>query len=393
MTDYLKEAQEMAEEIVKNRRVFHGYAELGFDLPKTVNYVLEKLASYGIEAKRCGKGGVTAVIGKEGPVLILRGDMDALPMYEETGLEFASDHEACHSCGHDCHTAMLLGAAKLLKAHENELKGRVKLMFQPAEELLGGAADMIANGLMEDPKVDAAIGMHVATGKEPISQVGNVSFFDGYSTFSGDYIRIDVEGKQAHGSQPQAGVDAINIAAHIVLALQELMARETSMGEPCVVLVGKIYGGSSCNTMSGECSLDVSVRAASAPMRAFLKQRVHEIAQGTAMTFRGKATVTDVYGMPPMYNHPDMVACVPGYLGELLGKEHVIQRTERGGTEDFTAVAELVPSIYLSIGAGHLAGEDITNHNPKVLFDERTLPIGAAVYAYTAARFLEEHAE
>ena len=392
MTDYLKEAQKIREEIVQNRRIFHGWAELGFDLPKTVAYVIQQLESYGIDAKKCGKAGVTAVIGQGGPVLILRGDMEALPMREETGLSFASDHEACHSCGHDCHTAMLLGAAKLLKADEAELKGRVKLMFQPAEELLGGAADMIADGLMENPKVDAAIGMHVGAGMRPYCDIGNVTYGKDYSTFSGDYLRIDVEGLQAHGSQPQKGVDAINIAAHIVVALQELMSRETAMGEPCVVLVGKIYGGSSCNTMSGECSLDVSVRAGSEPMRAFLKQRVHEIAEGTAMTFRGKATVTDVYGMPSMYNHPDMTSCVPGYLAEILGEEHVMPRPERGGTEDFTAVAALVPSVYLNLGAGYLAGENITSHNPKVLFDEDALPIGAAVYAHVAARYLEEHA-
>ena len=391
MIDFKNEAQAIREQIVTDRRVIHGYAELGFELDKTVAYVMDALRRCGIEPKRCGRAGVTGVIGQGGQVLILRGDMDALPMAEETGLPFASDHIGCHSCGHDCHTAMLLGAARLLKAHEKELKGRVKLMFQPAEELLGGAADMIAAGLMEDPPVDAAIGMHVATGAEPLSNVGAVSYFDGYSTYSGDYIRIDVVGKQAHGSMPQVGVDAINIAAHITIALQELMSRETSMTEPCVVLVGKIEGGSSCNTMSGECSLDVSVRTASAEMRAFLKQRVKEIAEGIARTYRGEAKVTFVYGMPPMFNHPDMVACVPGYLREIIGEENVIECKVRGGTEDFTAVAELVPSIYVNIGAGHMAGEDVTNHNPKVIFDENVLPVGAAVYAHMAARYLEEH--
>lgn len=391
MIDYKKEAMEIKDEIIANRRQIHANPELGLDLPKTVEFVMEKLRSYGYDPQPCGRGGVVAMAGQGGKVMLLRGDMDALPMYEETGLPFASKVEACHSCGHDMHAAMLLGAARLLKAHESELKGRVKFMFQPGEEILGGAEEMIKNGLMENPKVDVAMGMHTSSGHPRGDDVGKIYYFDGYSTFSGDYLRIDVIGKQAHGASTYRGVDAINIAAHIVVALQDILAREIPTLEPGVVLVGKIYGGSSCNTMSGECSLDVSVRAASAEMRAFLKQRVHEIAENTAKTFRGEAVVTDVYGMPPMYNHPDMVSCIPEYLGELLGKENVVEVKERGGTEDFTAVAELVPSIYVNIGTGHLAGEGITHHNPKVIFDEEALPLGAAVYAHAATRYLETH--
>ncbi len=391
MIDFKQEALAMKDEIIQNRRTIHQNPELGLDLPKTVAFVKEQLRSYGIEPQDCGKGGITATIGQGGKVILLRGDMDALPMFEETDLPFSSSIEACHSCGHDCHAAMLLGAAKLLKEHESELKGRVKFMFQPGEEILGGAAEMIAHGLLENPHVDAAIGMHVSSGHPGHDEVGSVYYYDGYSTFSGDYIRIDVVGKQSHGAASYIGVDAINIAAHIVVALQEIIAREIPSSEPCVVLVGKIYGGSSCNTMSGECSLDVSVRAGTAEMRAFLKQRVKEIAEGTAKTFRGEAIVTNVYGMPPMYNHPDMVGCVPGYLKELLGETNVVQLFERGGTEDFTAVAELVPSIYVNLGTGHEAGPEITHHNPKILFNEDALPLGTAVYAHAAARYLEEH--
>lgn len=391
MINYKEEAMALKEEIIANRRQFHGFAELGFELPNTVELVMKELRSYGYEPQLCGKAGVTCVAGQGGKVVILRGDMDALPMTEESGLEFASTNGRCHSCGHDMHTAMLLGAAKLLKQHESELKGRVKFMFQPAEELLGGAADMIAAGLLENPKVDAAIGMHVAAGAEPYSRVGAVSYKKDYVTFSGDYIRIKVVGKSAHGSQPQMGVDAINIAAHIVVALQEIIAREIGSLEHGVVLVGKIAGGSSCNTQSGDCQLDVSVRADTAPLRDFLKNRVKEIAESTAKTFRGEAIVDFVYGMPPMYNNPDMCKCVVEYCEELLGKENVLERTEHGGTEDFTAVSELVPSMYINIGAGHIAGEDVTAHSANIIFDEDVLPIGAAVYAHTATRFLEEN--
>lgn len=390
MTDYRKDAEAIREEIVENRRAVHGYAELGLDLPKTAALVMEKLRSYGYEPQLCGKSGVTATVGQGGKVILLRGDMDALPMPEQTGLPFAATNGNCHSCGHDLHTAMLLGAARLLKEHESELKGRVKFMFQPGEEVLGGALEMIEAGLLEDPHVDVAMGMHVTAGGE-ISDLGLITYKRDYSTYSGDMVKITVNGKNAHGSSPEKGVDAINVAAHIVTALEALHSREITSKEYAMVLTGKIYGGDSCNTEAGTCTLEVSVRACSEEARAFLLQRVKEISEGIAATFRAEAVVDHVYGMPSMYNAPEMCDCVPGYCEELLGKEKVLELHQTGGTEDFTAVAARVPSVYLHIGAGSLAGKDITSHNPTILFDEDVLPIGSAVYAHVAARYLEEH--
>ncbi len=398
MTDYRREAEAMFDEIVGFRRTVHGYAELGLDTPRTAAFIEEKLRSFGIEPSRCGENGVVAIIGKGpeeggepgGKVLLLRADTDALPMAEATGLPYAAVNGNCHSCGHDLHAAMLLGAAKLLKAHESELKGRVKLMFQPGEEVLGGASDMIAHGLLEAPAVDAAIGMHVSSGGET-SELGLVTFKRDYSTFSGDFVKVTVHGKQSHGSAPENGVDAINIAAHIVTGLEELISREVSNAERSVVLVGKIYGGDSCNTQAGTCVLEISVRAASAERRSFLKQRIREISDGLAAAFRGSAETEYVYGQPPMFNEASMCDCVPGYAAEVVGEEKVRELFKFGGTEDFTAVAERVPSVYLHIGAGSIAGEGVTHHNPHIIFDERVLPLGAAVYANCAARYLEEH--
>ena len=390
MIDILREAEAIKDEIIANRRTIHGYAELGLDLPQTSQFVIDKLTEYGYEPRRCGKSGVTAIAGQGGKVLILRGDMDALPMAEQSGLPFAATNGNCHSCGHDMHTAMLLGAAKLLKQHESEMKGRVKFMFQPGEEVLGGAVEMIENGLLEDPHVDYALGMHVSTGNK-YATPGLITYRRNYSTFSGDCIRITVNGKQSHGSRPECGVDAINIAAHIITALEELIAREVSNEERSVVLVGMIHGGDSCNTQAGTCVMEASVRAASAERRDFLKRRVKEISEGIALAFRGTADVEYVYGIAPMYNDPVMCDSVPGYLKELLGEDQVVELSGFAGTEDFTAVAERVPSVYLHIGAGTIAGADITNHNPKIIFDENILPTGSAVYSYAAMRFLEEH--
>lgn len=391
MIDFKAEALQLHDEMIHNRRTIHGFAELGLDLPKTSRFVMDRLKEYGYTPTLVGSSGVTATCGSGKPVILLRADMDALPMQEESGLPFAATNGNCHSCGHDLHTAMLLAAAKLLKAHESELQGTVKFMFQPGEEVLGGALDMIEHGILENPHVDVAVGMHTKTGSGELSRTGLITYKKKYSTFSGDCIRITVNGKQAHGSTPELGVDAISIAAHIITGLEELSSREVSNTERSIVLVGMIHGGDSCNTEAGACVMEVSVRAASSDRRDFLKQRVKEISEGIATAFRGTAQVDFVYGMAPMYNDPALCDCIPGYVEELLGEENVRELQEFSGTEDFTAVAERVPSIYFHIGTGNLAGDEVTHHNPKILFDEDAMTTGAAVYSQIACRYLQEH--
>ena len=393
MMDYRAKALEMKDEILANRRTLHGYAETGFDLANTLALVERELRSYGLAPERVGKAGISCLIGQgEGPTLLLRADMDALPMAEETGLPFAAQNGNCHSCGHDCHTAMLLAAARMLKESEGELQGRVKLMFQPAEEKLAGAQDMLEAGILENPKVDAAMAMHLFVGGPESCATGKIAYKRGCATYSGDAIRITVTGKNAHGGSPQDGVDALNIAAHIVIALQEIVAREVSCADQAVVLVGMINGGSSCNTLSGSCVLEASVRSDSREKREFLKNRVKEVSESVAATFRGKAEVEFVYGMPSLYNEEGMCDAMGGYCRELLGADAVSELTGMSGSEDFTVIAEQVPSVYLNLGAGSAAqGHLCGMHHPGMMVDEEALPIGAAVYAYCAARYLEEH--
>ena len=244
MHHFLNRAKELEQELIALRREIHGYAELGFDLEKTHAFVVEKLRSYGYEPKTVGKSGITCTAGSGGKVILLRADMDALPMPEESGLPFAAQNGHCHSCGHDCHTAMLLIAAKMLKEQESELKGTVKFMFQPAEELLAGAAAMVEDGLLENPKVDVALGMHIAVGMDD-TRSGTIRYIPGVASNSGDAIRISIQGHGVHGSKAYLGVDAINIAAHTIIALQEILALEIPSTQPAVVLVGKMEGGSS----------------------------------------------------------------------------------------------------------------------------------------------------
>ena len=234
MNEY-ERALELKEETIANRRFFHENAENGPHLPETKAFVMKKLKEYGIEPVECGEG-VTATIGNGGKVILLRADMDALPMKEESGEPFSSKTGAAHACGHDFHAAMLLSAAKILKEEEAELKGTVKLMFQPAEETFQGSKNMLEHGILEEPKVDAALAYHVSPGRFP---VGLYMYNDKNTMmYSVDGFKITIQGKGSHGAYPQVGVDPINIGVHIHLALQELIARECNPSHSCVLTIG-----------------------------------------------------------------------------------------------------------------------------------------------------------
>ena len=388
--DYRKRAEEIFDYVQGIRRQLHTWAEIGFDLPKTVALVDSELTKMGIPHYPVGKSGICAILGKGEKCVLLRADMDALPMKETTGLPYASQGEGTHSCGHDCHAAMLLGAAKLLKENEENLKGTVKLMFQPAEELLQGALDMVENGILENPKPDVAFANHISVG-QPGSTVGRITYSSGPALYSGDAVKIRVYGKNAHGATAFMGVDAINIAAHIVVALNEIISREIPLDDHSVVLVGKIAGGDTVNTTAGYAELDVSIRAQTEEKRSFLKQRVKEISEGIALTFRGRAEVDFVYGMAPLYCDPQTAADAHRYV-EALGYTPVCVPC-MGGTEDFTAVANIIPSVLLNLGAGSVEeGHICSMHNAGMIANEDVLPTGVAIYCQCATQWLEENA-
>jgi amidohydrolase len=391
--DYVKRAKEIFPYMQEKRRLIHSFAECGFNLPKTLSLVDRRLTELDIPHKKMGRRGIVATIGSGGNCVLLRRDMDALPMKETTGLDFAcKSGEGTHACGHDCHTAMLLGAAKILKENEKNLNGTVKLMFQPAEELLQGALDMIAAGVLEqEPVPQVGFATHVAVADSD-TKVGVIKHARGPAMYSGDAIKIEVIGKQSHGSVPYLGVDAINIAAHIVIALNEIISREIPSDESSVVLVGKIYGGDTVNTTAGSAFLEVSVRAQTEQKRAFLKKRVKEIAENVAKTFRGEAKVDFVYGIAPLYCDEKLSDDADRYIKN-LGFTSIVTPISTG-TEDFTAVARKIPSVMLNLGAGTAEdGYDKGLHNPGMILDENVLCVGAAVYAGCATDWLRENSE
>ena len=257
--DYYQRACELKGETIASRRYFHANAEVGLNCDKAKAYVMEKLADYGIEPRDCGHG-VVATIGAGSPVILLRADMDALPMPEESGEPFACpDGKHAHACGHDFHAAMLLAAARMLKETEGDLKGTVKLMFQPAEETFEGAKDMIAAGVLEDPRPDVALAYHVTPGQMPVG----IFMYNDKNTmmYSVDGFRIEVKGKGSHGAYPQRSIDPVNAAVHIYLALEAIMAREIDPTAAAVMTVGKFDAGTAANIIPNTAVLEGTIRA------------------------------------------------------------------------------------------------------------------------------------
>lgn len=395
----LREAKALQEEIKSHRLWLHTHAETGFDLTETKPYVKSALMKMGYTVQECGKAGLVTTVGKPGgKVLLLRADMDALPIAEEADVEFACQNGRMHACGHDMHTAMLLGAAKILKAHESELEGMVKLMFQPAEEIFEGSKDMIASGVLENPRPDAALMIHVAAGM-PLPAGTVVVSAPGVSAPAADYFTIRVHGKGCHGSAPQNGIDPLTAAAHILIALQEIHARELSASDEAVLTIGTFHAGEAGNVIPDTATMGGTIRTYDEKTRAYLKERITAIAKNVAEAFRAGADVSFGSGCPTLVNDKGLSETVTGYLKDLLGANRAFTTAELsggkpargGGSEDFAYVSHEVPSLMLALAAGEPSkGYVYPQHHPKVKFDESVLSTGAAVFVDCALQYLRE---
>ncbi len=401
----IKDAGEFRETIVADRRFLHTHPGTGFDIKETLEYVKQELEKLGYEPEECGRAGLVALAGgkKPGRVFLLRADMDALPVKEEADVDFPSQNGCMHACGHDMHTAMLLGAARLLKQHEEEIEGTVKLMFQPAEEIFEGSHDMIEAGLLKNPEVDAALMIHVMAAM-PLPAGTVVVSAPGVSAPAADYFEIQVKGKGCHGSMPNTGIDPLTAAAHILIGLQELHARELAMSDQAVLTIGTMNAGTAANVIPDVVTMGGSIRTYDEDTRSYLKQRMTEITEGIAGSFRAQATVTFGSGCPTLKNDGELSRCACKYVKELLGPDRAFsveelnamsgggQSSKSAGSEDFAYVSQEVPSIMLALAAGQPEkGYSFPQHHPRVKFDEDALERGSAVYAYTALRWLEEH--
>ena len=384
--DYLKRAEELFSETKENRRYIHKNAETGFDLPKTTVFISEKLKSYGINPIPCGKG-ITATIGNGSPTILLHADMDALPMKEESGEEFRSENGNAHTCGHDMHSAMLLTAARMLKETETELMGMVKLMFQPAEELLLGSKNMIENGILLNPKPDVALAFHTAAGKIP---TGKFMYNNASAMMSAvRMFRIETKGKGGHGAYPHLSTDALFILFKIYSALSSLVSKEGNPDYKTFLTIGKISAGTAPNIIPESAFMEGSLRSDDNNEVDRIFSRIKEISEYTAKAFKGTVKVTLLSETPVLLCYEKITDLAVKVLSD-KGFEG-IAGMKAAASEDFSFIAEKIPSamIYLSSGFSDERGE-YTAHNPKVAFNEEVLKIGAYAYAETARRFLSE---
>ena len=388
--DFYSKAVEITDEIVFHRRFLHKNAESGNFAPKGIEYIANTLKTYGIPSQLCGNG-ITATVGSGNPVILLRADVDALPMEEQSGESFASTTKSAHTCGHDMHAAMLLGAAKLLKQQEKHLNGTVKFMFQPGEETLSGCKNMLENGVLQNPVPSAAMALHTAAGNMlPGTFMYNAA---GVMMLSADNFTITIKGRGGHGAYPHLAVDPVNIGVHIYNALQSLACREVSADKICVVTVGSFCAGDSGNIIPDSAVMIGAVRTDDETVRRLVTDRINEIVQLTARCFGGTAEFAVTSAAPVLKCNAELTKDMVRYINDMpLLSKTFIADMQATASEDFAYVAQMLPTayIYLSAGFDDERG-NFTAHNPKVRFNEDALAQGAAVYAHCAANWLKDN--
>lgn len=389
METLYKEAKTLLPQMSAWRREIHRFPELDLALPRTSAFVQARLAELGVPFATLVDGNcVVAAIGHGSPCILLRADMDGLPIREESGEPFSSENGCMHACGHDLHTASLLGAAKLLKEREAGLPGTVKLLFQPGEETFNGARAAIAEGVLENPHVDAALGMHVAS-QAPVGTVlhGNATMA---SVFG---FRITVTGKGGHGSTPENCIDPIVPAIKIHEALQTLMAREKSSFAEAALTIGSFQAGDAANVVPERAVMEGTLRVFDAAQRAFLIERIRQIVPAVAATYRATGELEVLTDVPSLENDVDLVRGFLDAITAAIPDARPAGGLHAMGSEDFALVSQRVPTAYFMLGAKPAdVDAPFGHHTPQVRFAEEEMPVAAAGYAACALSWLADRA-
>ena len=390
------QSKAIKQRLVCHRRKIHSFAETGFETAKTSQYVKSVLEELGIETVDVCKNGVCGFVdGKgEGKSFLVRSDIDALPVKEETGLDFASSEGCMHACGHDLHAAMLLGCAELLCKFKDSFKGRAALVFQPAEELLAGAKSIIDNGF-DLSGFDGAMTLHVISPSD--KRTGTVVLPKGGADApSADFFTIKIKGKGCHGSSPWLGKDPISCACNIVSSLDMIRSREVSAYFPFTLTVASINAGSGFNVIPQEAQLKGSLRCFDENVRSFVKQRIEEICKGISDSYGCEQSVKFESGCPVFMVNKDMTDRFETVLSETFGKDNVYRAPEEQsyslkGSEDFSYFSQMLPSFTAAIPAGFCEDKEYTHqmHSQKVMFDEDALPVGCSVFTACTLDFLK----
>lgn len=392
--DIREEVKRVEKDIISWRRDLHQIPELGLNLPKTTNYIASRLDEMGIEYKTIVDG--NAIVGiikgtRGGKTIALRADTDALPIKEETGLSFASTNGNMHACGHDGHTAMLLGAAKVLNDNRDKFKGNVKLLFQPGEEYPGGAKPMIEEGALEDPKVDAIMGLHAGRLSEEVPK-GKIGIRYGEMMASMDRVLIKIKGKGNHGAYPHLAVDPIVMASEVVLAIQNIVSREIAAVEPVVVSICRITGGFNQNIIPDEVELEGTIRTFSNQTRKRIANRIEEIVKGVVLAHRGDYEYQYDFKYPPLINDDDFTAKFFESAKKIVSEEDIVEiKKPLMGGEDMAFFLEEVPGTFFYLSnLNKVDGKYYGHHSSKFDLDENEFWKGTALFVQGVLDFLNE---
>ncbi len=386
MVDIHKLVSEHKELVINTRRDLHRIPEVGYTEEKTSAYVADYLSREGLEVQTgIAQFGVVGSLntGKPGPTLMVRADMDALPIQEETGLEFASTHDGVmHACGHDAHMAMGLAAATVLNKIKDELSGTIKFIFQPAEEGPGGAEPMIKAGVMENPRVDYAIGCHVW----PDIPEGTIGVRSGPFMAAMDRYDLKIIGKGGHGAMPHLCVDALEVGTQVVNALQRISSRHMSPLEPVVVTVGSFHAGSTFNIIAGEAVLSGTTRAFDLDIWHSWEERLEKVVGGVCESMGADYEFKFSKGYPPTINDKSMSDLVRRSAAEVVGPDKVVEPDKTMGGEDMSFFLQQAKGCFFALGAGREDGVGI--HNSKFIFNEDILPLGVETHCRIALDLL-----
>lgn len=389
------EAEAMREQLIAVRRDLHVHPELAFHEVRTASIVADKLNALGFEVQTgVGKTGVVGLMEGAKPAdqpltLLLRFDMDALPIHEQVNVDFKSQSEnKMHACGHDAHTSIGLAVAEMMAKHRDQWAGVAKFVFQPAEEIARGARAMIDDKVLESPKPDRALSVHVWSTME----AGRIVMTDGPQMAGSQSFSIVVRGRGAHGASPQQGADPVVASAHIISALQTIVARNVDPLESSVVTVGSIHGGSAPNIIPDVVEMQGTIRAFKEDVLALLVKRVKEIVAGVATALGVTATTTFFDdSTPPVSNDPAMAAIVRGVAGELVGEANVLNGYRTMGAEDAAYFLKAAPGAYVFVGAGNKAkGMTEPHHSPRFQIDEDAMPLAVTLLTASAIKMLEK---
>lgn len=390
--NFLDEANKIKKDIINLRRDLHMHPELGFEEYRTSGVIEKTLKSLGIKTKKVAKTGIVGLLEgkKDGKTVALRADIDALPMQDKKKVDYISKNPGkMHACGHDAHTAALLGAAMILSKIKNELCGNVKFFFQPAEETDGGALPMIEEGVMENPKVDAIFGLHC----DENIDCGKIGIKYGKANASSDMFEIDIIGSSSHGASPHEGTDAIVITAQIISALQNIVSRTVDPVDSAVITIGLIEGGYKGNIIADTVHLEGIIRTLSPETRISVRNKFKKIIEGISETMGAKAKINIIPSYPSLINDNKMVDFLKQNVESLLGKDSIIVKEKPSlGVEDFAYFLEKVPGAFFYLGTRNEKKQIIhPAHSSLFDIDEDALPLGAAIHAKTVYEFLNSN--